>query len=81
MNEQNDRPLANWSTSHLLSFLGLLGMGGASWIVLNERVAVVESEVAQNKTYRSEQIRRSERIEDKVDKLLMKEGIRPETDR
>jgi len=78
MSEQNDRPLANWSTSHLISVLGLLGMGAASWIVLNERVAVVESEVSQNKNYRASQERRTERIEDKLDRLLMAEGIRPE---
>lgn len=78
MSEQNDRPLASWTTSHLISFLGLLGMGVGSWIALNERVANAESEIIANKTYRAEQARRSERIEDKVDRLLMAEGIRPE---
>jgi hypothetical protein len=81
MSEQNDRPLANWTTSHLISTIGLLTMGVGSWIALNERVANAESEITANKTYRAEQMRRSERIEDKVDRLLMAEGIRPETDR
>jgi hypothetical protein len=81
MSEQSDRPLANWTTSHLISFVGLLGMGIGSWIALNERVTNAESEIVANKTYRAEQMRRAERIEDKVDRLLMAEGIRPEIDK
>lgn len=78
MSEQNDRPLANWTTSHLISIIGLLTMGVGSWVALNGRIAVVESEVTQNKTYRAGQERRTERIEDKLDRLLMAEGIKPE---
>lgn len=82
MSGESERPLRDWTVSHIIGFLGLLGAGVGSWVVLNSRVSSVETalenkEVVDN-IYRAEQIRRSERLEDKLDRLLMANGIKPE---
>lgn len=78
MSDVNDRPLAHFSTSHIIGFLGLAGAGVGAWLSLNVQVADVRSDAKAAREAVVEQARRSERIEDKVDRLLIAEGIRPE---
>ena len=79
MNEENNRPLRDWTTSHIIGALGLLAATGASWVTLNERVARIETDAEAGRSYRSENARRLERIEENQMKLMVAFGVKPET--
>jgi len=78
MNEENNRPLRDWTTSHIIGALGLLAATGASWVTLNERVARIETDAEAGRSYRSENARRLERIEENQMKLMVAFGVKPE---
>lgn len=82
MSDENDRPLRDWTLGHIFSFAGIALFAIAGWVALNSRVTSVETALDQkaaiDSLYRTEQIRRSERLEDKVDSLLAAQGIKPE---
>lgn len=84
MNEENNRPLRDWTTSHIIGALGLLAATGASWVTLNERVAKVETAATEAtfsaREYRVESTRRLERIEENQMKLMVAFGVKPETE-
>lgn len=77
MNEEN-KPLRDWTTSHILAAFGLLAATGASWVTLNERVARIETDAEAARTYRTENARRLERIEENQMKLMVAFGVKPE---
>lgn len=82
MSEENNRPLRDWTTSHIIGALGLLAATAASWVTLNERVAKVETSASEaaaaGREYRIESTRRLERIEENQIKLMMAIGVKPE---
>lgn len=78
MNEENNRPLRDWTTSHIIGALGLLAATGASWVTLNERVARIETDAEAARNYRTENARRLERIEENQMKLMVAFGVKPE---
>jgi len=77
MNDEN-RPLRDWTASHILGALGLLAATGASWVTLNERVARIEGDRDVAREYRDQNTRRLERIEENQTKLMMALGVKPE---
>jgi len=77
MSDEN-KPLREWTTSHIIGGLGLLAATAASWVTLNERVARVETDISSNRDYRSENTRRLERIEINQTRLMMALGVKPE---
>lgn len=82
MSDENDRPLRDWTIGHIFSFAGIALFAVGGWVALNSRVTSVETAIEQkvetDNLFRTEQIRRSERLEDKVDSLLAAQGIKPE---
>jgi hypothetical protein len=78
MSDQNDRPLAHWTTSHIIGFLGLAGAGTGAWLALNDRVTRVEADATTSITYRAENTRRLERMENNQTKLMIALGVKPE---
>ena len=77
MSDEN-RPLREWTTSHLLGALGLLAATAASWVTLNERIARVESDRDIAREYRIETRQKLTDIERNQTRLMMALGVKPE---
>ncbi len=73
----DDRPLAKWTTGNLLGLLGFIAMVITGWSTLSDRVTKIETNDA-NQTSSILEIKRDVRtLNDKIDQLLLAEGLRP----
>jgi len=77
MSDEN-KPLREWTTSHIIGALGLMAATAASWVTLNERITRVESDRETAREYRVETTKKLYEIDRNQTRLMMALGVNPE---